>query len=275
MKILKPYPFEILDSSGQIIEFVEAPNRIIAFDSAALETIFELGKGNKIVGTHDFVNYPPEAESIQKVGGAFNMNIEAILGLNPDLVFVFTDQNLNDLRNAGLKVLYIESLNNDFIKISDEIRMWGKILDVENEAENLIIDFENRLLDIKSVIKNLNTQLSIYQDVGGLWTPGPNTIVGEVFALLNLNNIAFDVDGYAQISKEIIVDRNPDIIITSDKDYIFNEPAFNKIKAVSDDRVYTLPSDALSIGGPRFIDGIEELAGLIYPEYFNLFLTDK
>ena len=269
------YPFKLIDSSDQTIEFTEAPNRIIAFDSAALETIFELGEGDKIVGTHDFVSYPPEAEKITRVGGAFNMNIEAIVGLNPDLVFVFSDQNLNDLKNAGLKVLYIESLNNDFIKISDEIRMWGRILDAEDKAEDIISDFEKRLYNIQDAVKNIDIKQSIFQDVGDLWTPGPNTLVGEVFTFLNSTNIAFDVDGYEQISREIIVDRNPDVILTSDIDSITKDPAFIEINAVVNNRVYILPSDALSIGGPRFIDGIEELALLIYQESISSFLPTK
>ena len=203
------------------------------------------------------------------------MNIEAIIGLNPDLVFIFSDQNLNDLRNAGLKVLYIESLNNDFTKISDEIKMWGRILDAELKAEDIIFDFENRLKNIEKAVENINIKQSIFQDVGGLWTPGPNTLVGEVFDLLNSNNIAYDVDGYVQISREIIVDRNPDIIITLDIESITKDPAFNDINAVLNNRVYSLSSDALSIGGPRFIEGIEELAQLIYSENIDSFLTTK
>ena len=274
-ELINSYPFELIDSSGETIQFTESPNRIVAFDSAALETIFELGEGEKIVGTHDFVAYPPEAEKITRVGGAFNMNIEAIIGLNPDLVFIFSDQNLNDLRNAGLKVLYIESLNNDFTKISDEIKMWGRILDAELKAEDIIFDFENRLKNIEKAVENINIKQSIFQDVGGLWTPGPNTLVGEVFDLLNSNNIAYDVDGYVQISREIIVDRNPDIIITLDIESITKDPAFNDINAVLNNRVYSLSSDALSIGGPRFIEGIEELAQLIYSENIDSFLTTK
>ena len=78
-----------------------------------------------------------------------------------------------------------------------------------------------------------------------------------------------------QISREIIVDRNPDIIITSNIESITKDPAFNDINAVLNNRVYSLSSDALSIGGPRFIEGIEELAQLIYSENIDSFLTTK
>jgi len=274
-EIVNLYPFEIIDSSGESIEFKKPPDRIVAFDAAALETIFTLGKGEKIVGTHDFVSYPPEAENIIRVGGAFNMNIEAIIGLNPDLVFVFSDQNVGNLKNAGLKVLYIKSLNNDFSKISDEIIMWGMILNVENKAKEIVLDFEKRLNNIETTVKNLNINQTIFQDVGDLWSPGRNTLMDDVFALLNVSNIALDVDGYAQISREIIVDRNPDLIITLDRDTITKDPAFNEISAVQKNRVYILPSNALSIGGPRFINGIEELALLIYPENADLFLKNN
>ena len=171
--------------------------------------------------------------------------------------------------------MYIKSLNNDFIEILDDIRMWGKVLDVEEKAEEIVLDFEKRLYKIETTVKKLNMNQSIFQDVGDLWSPGPNTLVGEVFTLLNVSNIAFDVDGYAQISREVIVNRNPEIIITLNSDAITKDPAFNEISAVDNNRVYILPSDALSIDGPRFIDGIEELALLIYPENVDLFLTNN
>ena len=42
-----------------------------------------------MVGTHSFVFYPPEVANIPKVGDAFNTDIEAIVALQPDLVFIF------------------------------------------------------------------------------------------------------------------------------------------------------------------------------------------
>ena len=263
------FPYTVVDSNGREITFDKPPERIVAFDSAALETLFAIGEGDRIVGTHDFVSYPSEADDIPRLGDAFNMNIEAVVAIEPDLVFVFSGGFVPDLEKAGLKVLYLESLYSDFRKVADTIRMWGRITGATTAAEAVAADFEARVAAIEETMAGQPAGPSIFQDIGGLWTPGNDTLIGEVFDLLGLQNIAADVSGYAQLSPEIIVARDPDIIITYDPASITENDAFKDVKAVKEGRVQTLPSDALDIAGPRYIDGIEDLAAIAYPELFE------
>ena len=65
---------------------------------------------------------------------------------------------------------------------------------------------------------------------------------------------------------EVIVDRDPAIIIASYGDNISDMPAFADILAVRKKAIYVPSSDALSIAGPRFVSGIEELAAWVYPD---------
>ena len=263
------FPYTVVDSNGREITFDKPPERIVAFDSAALETLFAIGEGDRIVGTHDFVSYPSEADGIPRLGDAFNMNIEAVVAIEPDLVFVFSGGFVPDLEKTGLKVLYLESLYSDFRKVADTIRMWGRITGATTAAEAVATDFEARVAAIEETLEGQPPGPSIFQDVGGLWTPGNDTLIGEVFDLLGLQNIADDVSGYAQLSPEIIVASDPDIIITYDPASITENNAFKDVKAVKEGRVLTLPSDALDIAGPRYIDGIEDLAAIAYPELFE------
>ncbi|MCI0438497.1 MAG: ABC transporter substrate-binding protein [Chloroflexi bacterium] len=248
--------------------FDEPPERIVAFDSAAVETLFAMGEGHRVVATHSFVSYPPEADSIPRVGGAFDMNIEATVALEPDLVFIFFDRFLPDLERAGLKVLYIQTLNNDFEKVADQIRMWGQIVGNPTAAERVASDFTRRIEEIRARMAPYESGPVVMQDEGALWTPGPDTLVGEVFDLLKLQNIAHDVSGYAQLSPEVIVERNPQLIITFDPATFLDNPAFSNVLAVKNDQVYAT-SGKLSVAGPRFVEGIEELAALAYPGLFR------
>ena len=62
------FPFTITGSNGREVVFEQAPERIIAFDTAAVEILLAMGEGHRIVGTHAFVTNPPEARSIQTLG---------------------------------------------------------------------------------------------------------------------------------------------------------------------------------------------------------------
>ena len=95
--------------------------------------------------------------------------------------------------------------------------------------------------------------------------------MGGVFDLLKLENIAHDISGYAQMSPEAIVDRDPQIVLTPDPESFTGNEAFKDVSAVREGRVFSLPSDTLSVAGPRFVQGIEELAKLAYPELFGAY----
>jgi len=263
------FPLSVTDSRGREIVFDEPPARIIAFDSAVVETLFAIGEGARVIGTHDFVTYPPEADDIPRLGSAFSINIEQSVALKPDLIFLFSDGFVDELESAGLKVLYQESLTNDFTRVADTVRLWGRITGALEPAEEVSAAFEKRVEVLQTVFGSVNDGPSVFQDEGELWTPGPDTLFGEVFELLKLNNIAHDVDGYAQLSPEIIVERNPDIVIASYGDSFSTNAAFSDVRAVKDERIYAPSSDALSIAGPRFVDGVEELARFVYPELFS------
>ncbi len=263
------FPVTVTGSNGREITFDEAPERIVAIDSAVVETLFAIGEGWRLVGTHDFVSYPPEAADIERVGGAFNLNFEATVGLDPDLVFVFSEGPAEELERLGLRVLYLQSLSDDFRGVADNVRMWGRIVGNPVAAGEVAADFEARVAAIERAMAGRDEGPRVFQDEGELWTPGPDTLIGQVFTVLKLQNIAHDVVGYSQLSPEVIVERAPEIVIASYGDSISANPAFAELPAVKDGRVYVPDSDALSITGPRYVVGLEKLAKWVYPDLFD------
>jgi len=263
------FPYTVTDSRGKIITFKNPAEKIVVLDNAALDTIYSIGEWHTVVATHEFASYPPQASEIPKVSDAFNINMEAIIELDPDLVFVFYETFVSDLEDAGLKVLYLESLGNDLEETTELITMWGRITGNIHGAETESILFEKRVSTIQGMLSDANSEFKVFQDVGDLWTPGQNTLMNTVFELLKLDNIAKDVSGYVQMSPELIVDRNPDLIIALDPNSITTNSTFKDVNAVKNNRVIKMPSDALSNAGPRFALGIEELAKVIYPQIFG------
>ena len=263
------YPIAIMSSDGEIVTFASAPQRIIAFDSSAVEILFDIGESNKVIATHSFATHPSAVSNLPKVGDAFNLDLEAIVALEPDLVFVFYESNVQPLRKLGLKVLYIKTLDHNFEKTTELIRMWGRITNNMEGASTSINDFNTKIDIISKKIDSSTKGPRIFQDIGGLWTPGTNTLVHEVFELLKADNIAKEIDGYAQISPEIIVEKNPQIIITPNPEVFLENKAYENVSAVKNNKIYSLQSDSLSVPGPRFPDGIIEIAKYMYPNKFE------
>ena len=264
------FPLTVIDGNGNEIVFERPPERIIAWSSAMVEILYAMGEGDRIIGTHDFVDYPPETADIRRLGGAFDIDLEAAVEMEPDLVYMFYDRFNDDLERVGLKTLYIPTLSDDFTQVADRIRMWGRIVGNTEDAERVAREFEDRVQAVKDAMEPIGAGPTVFQDAGGYWTPGRGTLIQEVFDLLRLENIvAEDVEGYAQISPEIIVERNPDIMISGSPEALLAEPALAEVRAIRDGAIYTPSTNALSVASPRFIEGVEELAQWVYPGLFR------
>ena len=268
------WPVAVVDSNGNEVMFESPPERMVVYDGAAVEMLFAIGAGDRIVGTHSFVTYPPETEGITKVGDAFNMDIEAIVALEPDLVYVFYDRFNADLERAGLKVLYIKSLAHGFTEVADQIRMWGEITGERGEAEHVAGEFDERVHDIEHKMEEVDETWTVYSHGFDWWTPGRNTLVNDVFELLKLENVA-DFEGYQQINPEIIVDNEPDIIMADSVESVTENPVLSTLHMVEDPdhiehHIFVMSEEnTFSVAGPRFIDAVEEFAAWVYPEVFG------
>ena len=85
----------LLTGFGQIASAADAPQveRVIALSPHAVELIFELGAGDRIVATTDFADYPEAAKAIPRVGGYHGIQIEQVMSLKPDLIVAWEGGN--------------------------------------------------------------------------------------------------------------------------------------------------------------------------------------
>jgi ABC-type Fe3+-hydroxamate transport system substrate-binding protein len=85
------------------------PERVVSLVPSLTESLFTLGFGASVVGVTDYCVAPADkTKSLPKVGGPKDADIEAIKGLDPDLVFVNQEENtqgvVSDLVAAGIPV---------------------------------------------------------------------------------------------------------------------------------------------------------------------------
>ena len=266
------FPMTITDSNGSEVVFEGSPQRIVAYSSVPVEVLFAIGQGQRIVGTHDFLTYPPEAADIPRVGSAFSINAEKILELEPDLIYTFFASSLPDLENLGVKVFYLEHPET-VDGIPEQIRMWGNLTGEIDKGEEVAGEFEAKVKEIGDRVAGIESGPRVFHDGSpGFWTVGPDTLIGQVYTLLKAQNIAEGISGNAQLSPEVIVDKDPEIIIATFEESLEtykSDPAFQNVSAVKNDRLYYIDVSLIEVAGPRFVDGINEMGKLIYPDIFR------
>lgn len=104
-------------------------------------------------------------------------------------------------------------------------------------------------------------------------SPGRNTLVNDVFELVKLENIATH-QGYQEISPELIVSLEPDIIVADSIESIVENPDLSGLHMVKEtdhipDHIFVLSEGlSFSLNNPHFMEAVEELAVFSYPEAF-------
>lgn len=264
------FPLTIVDSNGKEFVFQAPPERIVAFDGAAVEILFAIGQSHRVAGTHDFVDYPPETANIPRVGNAFAVNTEAIIELEPDLIFTFFASSVDALEATGAPVLLIDSLDSGLDDVIEHFRLWGKITDSLNEAEAEIAVMQARLVALAERLEAVEQGPTLYNHVSDFWTPGGDTLHGAIYHFLRVELITMDQSGWAQLSPEQIVIKDPEVIVADvfSVEQLTGNSAFDDVRAVKEGRII-MPEQSFSVAGTRLIAAIEEMAALLYPELFQ------
>lgn len=270
----------ITDVTGNTFEVPKNLERVVAFSPGDCEIIYALGAGNLLVGRGEYCNYPKEAEAVPSVQSGAEINAEQIIALNPQVVVMSkldtSQEQVAAIEKAGIPVCL--DTETDIEGAYGSIRVLGELLGREEQAEAMVAEMKNTFAQLQEKSKEQEGG-SVYFEVSpleyGLWTTGSDTFMNEIAENLGLTNIFEDVSGWAEISEEQVIERNPDYIVTvtmyygegpTPEEEIMGRTGWQDITAVKNKKVYNANSDEISRPGPRLADAAEMLYGFIYEE---------
>lgn len=102
-------PIQVVDDRGRTVVLPSPPQRVVSILPSLTETVCELQQCHRLVGVDRFSNWPASVESLPRVGGGIDPNIEAIVALRPDVVLVATSSRGADrLESLGVRVVALE-----------------------------------------------------------------------------------------------------------------------------------------------------------------------
>ena len=260
------YPLQV-KSGGYITKLSAKPVRIISLSPSATEILFALNADNQVLAVDDNSNFPESAPKSQLSG--FSPNVEAIVSFKPDLVILQIDSTkalaVRDSLSKLKIPVFMEPAARNLSDTYKEIRLLGKLIEKENQANILIKKMEK---DISKVVKSTKklSNLKIFHELDNtLYTATSKTFIGKVYKDFGLVNVAdaangADTSGYPQLSAEFLISQNPDYIFLADAQYgetkssVQTRPGWQTINAVKKGNVFELPADIPSRWGPRVVD---------------------
>jgi len=276
------FPLTLTDAIDNEITVEKAPATIVSMIPSNTEILFELGLADEVVGVSDFDDYPAEVLEKEKIGGQ-EFSVEKIIALNPEIVFAHESalgmgvEGLQQIRDAGIPVFVVKNAAS-FDETYTTIETIGKATGKTVEAEKIISDMKAKVEEVIAKTANVENKKTVLFETSPaphIYTPGKNTFMDQMLAMINAENIAADQEDWFEIASEEIVNRNPDVILVS-YDFVetvvadvYARPGFDSITAIQEKAVVQVDENITSRTGPRLADGLEELAKAIYPEAFS------
>jgi iron complex transport system substrate-binding protein len=275
------FPITLTDQMGREVTIEKLPERIISLAPSNTEILFTLGLEDRIVGVTDFCDYPEAAKSKEKIGGFSEPNIEKIISLQPDLILATSmhQKPVEELEKLNVPSVVLDP--KDFEDVFTSIEIIGKATGQDDKAAAIVGDLKARVKDVDDKVIKLteDERPKVYYEIwpSPITTAGPGTFVNDIMQRAGGENIAKDAKkAYPQYSQEMIVAKNPDIIIFShhgssnqSAEDILNRQGWESIEAIKNNKVFYVEENLVQRATPRLVDGLEQLAMMMHPELFK------
>ncbi|OED41765.1 hypothetical protein ACH42_13100 [Endozoicomonas sp. (ex Bugula neritina AB1)] len=257
------------DSRRQVCVQSKAPS-IISLAPGSTELLFAAGAGKQVIATDQYSDYPPEVDSLPKVGGYPSINLEAIISYQPELVIIWTDGNsqqlVRHLEKLGINTFHINAQN--FEGIDRVIRKLGRIAGTETAGNKAANEFTERLAALKNKYQQ-QSELSVFFEIWRepLMSVGGSQIITNAIEVCGGRSLYADIaQPTVKVGMEQLITDNPDVILSSDprghtpetqKEMLNYWQKWGSISAVKQKQLYTIPSDYIARLTPRLLEGTE------------------
>ncbi|MDD2885157.1 MAG: cobalamin-binding protein [Dechloromonas sp.] len=260
------------DDAGHTVKLAGPAKRIIALAPHIAESLFAIGAGERLVGTVDYSDYPPEAKKITRVGGYSRIDLEAVVALKPDLVIAWESGNsmvqADKLKALGLTV-YI-SQPNTMANIANQLERLGELAGTEASARRAAQAFRQRLVTLQQRYSQRPPVRVFYQ----IWqtpliTVGGPQIISDAIKLCGGDNVFGHLPQMApRVSTEAVLAANPETIIATGMgdarpDWLHDWDKWRQMTAVDRDNLFHINPDIMQRHTPRILDGAAKLCAFL------------
>jgi iron complex transport system substrate-binding protein len=252
--------------------------RVVLFEGYELAA--SLGAWDRVVGISRYAydndllkRLVPELRRIPAPGTGFEINVEALLALRPDLVVTWSrrPETLEFLKRQGFPILSIYPEN--LADLRQDLLRLGAALGKEDRAQEVVALMDRHLEQVRLRVAPLAKQSAPRV----LWTWGKPTIISgrlgvvpEIITVAGGRNLGEDRDCFNQeVSMETLIALNPEVVLiwgsaSYSPESLLMDPKWQTVQAVRNRRVYK--TSRASIWSPRVVALTWWMAHRFYPD---------
>jgi iron complex transport system substrate-binding protein len=256
------------------------PARILSVNVTSDEILLALAP-ERVIGLSVLADDPDSSNVVQDakaVSVRMSGYIERIVLLAPDLLVIgaHSADLARQAEGLDMQVFRIQGFES-FAWIRSLIRTLGVTVGVPERAEQVVGEMTARIEAVRArVAGRPRPRVVLYAESG--WVGGSRTTLDDVIRAAGGVNVAADlgISGWGKVSQEQIILVDPEIILLRDarrwnsgvRQSLLDNPAFQRVAALRNQRVYEVPSRLLVTSSHHIAETVEAVAGLLHPDAF-------
>lgn len=281
------FPLKVTDAGGSEMTIENEPQRIVSLTLGSDEMLLGLVDKSRILALSRYAddagisNVSTEAAGVAE--RATMDKLEAVIAQKPDIVILDTwadAKYVKQLRDAGINVYAFQTpCNIDEQKIT--ILELAKITGADAKGKEILDWMDTKLKEIEDKLAQLKPEDKLtVMDYGEMNSSGKGTNFDDIVTRAGLINVVSraGMEGWPMISKEKIIEFNPDIIILPSWYYdqknslqgmidtFKSDESLQTVKAISGDRLISVSNPHISAISQYVVLGVEDVAKAAYPE---------
>ena len=270
------FPMSVTDDTGSEVTLNESAETVVAADAASAQTFWEIGAEDRVVGmpVRDYTQYLNGSENRTDVlsDDGMGLDVETIIELDADLVVVpnyVSDESVQQLRDAD-QTVYRSPFESSFEDIYAKTELYGHFVGDCEAGATTAQETREEVETIRNATADRDSPDVLYYFFGT--AAGNGTFIDDIVETAGGNNVAAEagIEQYGEISDEVILEQDPEWIVTTDEDDAFDAEAepFPSTSAVQNDQVLRVDANLISQAAPRVVEPLRTMAEAFHPEAF-------
>jgi len=258
------FPVEVTDATGTTITLDEPPERITTTNPSAAQTLWEFGAQDRVVGLTEYALYLDGADEKTDVSAeGLGVSIERVVNTDPDLVLApnASADQVQDLREQGLTVYHFPEAT-DVDDIAEKTETIGRIVGECEAAADTNAEMNDAVAAAEDRTADGDRPAALYPLGDGFVAAG-DTFIDEIMIVGGVDNVAAaEHEGYPQLSNEVILEADPEVLIVTDPEApILDEEPYASTTAGIEENYVVLNVNYLNQPAPRsVIESVETLS---------------
>nr|WP_321166825.1 PGF-CTERM-anchored ABC transporter substrate-binding protein [Halorubrum persicum] len=249
------FPLNVTDATGTNISLNERPDRITTTNPSAAQTLWEIGAQDRVVGVTQYAGYLNGTDNKTNVSAGFGVSVEKVVATEPDLVLApnASAGQVDDLRAQNLTVYHFSEAT-DVDDIAAKTERTGRLVGNCDEAAEVNDEMNETVANVTNQTADFDRLGALYP-LGGGYVAANNTFINEMMDIGGTINVAAsEGDGYPQLSDEVILETDPELILVTDSEAaILDREPYASTTAGSQGNYVVMNEDYLNQPAPRSV----------------------